>query len=310
MAAVSRQAEGMIGHGYYLGQRGALYSARSEFIQALRTLSQALDVELHTREHTTALAAGLTALEEAEDFVPQGSRLEADLNVADLVSVHDTPACKELDTANLLPVIAAQHYYTYAQRQFAVAAGGQEAASMALFGLGKTYATLAIEKTVAAAVAEPKAMVFHWAALAADPGNFLAANELAVLYARWGEYVTARSLLQHSIAVLPHSAVWRNLAHVHDRLGEQKLAELARLEAEVAAKREAAAPPNNPEGIVASSDVKWLDAKEFAATSRPEVDVQKPAATETKTDAVKATPVVMPAPPRQRSAASWFPWFR
>lgn len=310
MRAVSQQAQGMIRHGYYLGQRGALYSARAEFVQALRTIAQALDVESGRRQNTTALAAGLTALEEAEDFVPEGSRLEADLDVPGLISVHQTPACKEMDAAALLPVIAAQHYYTYAQRQFAVAAGGQEAASMALFGLGKTYATLAVEKTLAAAVAEPKAMVFHWAALAADPGNFLAANELAVLYARWGEYVTARSLLQHSIAVLPHSAVWRNLAHVHQRLGEQKLAELARREADVAAKREAAAPPNNPDGIVASSDVQWLDVKEFAATSRTEVDVQKPAPAETKADAVKATPVVMPAPPRQRSAASWFPWFR
>ncbi|HVA47856.1 MAG TPA: hypothetical protein VNH11_15920 [Pirellulales bacterium] len=310
MQAVNQQAERLIRHGYYLGQRGALYSARAEFIQALRTVSQALDVEFATREHTQALSAGLTALEEAEDFVPEGSRLETDLDVPGLISVHRTPACKAIDAADLLPVVVVQHYYTYAQQQLAVAAGGEEAASMALFGLGKTYITLAVEKTLSAPVAEPKAMVFHWAALAADPGNFLAANELAVLYARWGDYATARSLLQHSIAVLPHSAVWRNLAVVHQRLGEAKLAELAQREAEVAGKREASAPPDNPRGIVASSDVQWLDAKEFASTSRTEVDAQKPAAPSGAAGGVKAKPVVAPAPPRRRSAAAWFPWLR
>ena len=310
MQAVNRQAEQMIRHGYYLAERGALYSARAEFIQALRTVAQALDLQFGGREHTQALAAGLTALEEAEDFVPEGSRLEADLDVAMLIHAHRTPACKAMDAASLLPVTVLQHYYTYGQEQLAVAAGGEEAASMALFGLGKTYSTLAIEKSLSAAVAEPKAMVFHWAALSAHSGNFLAANELAVLEARWGQYSTARALLQYSLAILPHSAVWRNLATVHQRLGEAKLADLAMREAQVAAKREAAATPGNPQGIVPSSDVQWLDSKTFASTSRSEIDVQKPTTVEEKAPGVKATPVVAPAPPRQRSAASWFPWFR
>jgi tetratricopeptide (TPR) repeat protein len=311
MRAVNQQAEQMIRRGYYLAERGALYSARAEFIQALRAIVQALDIQSGTRDHSQALAAGLTALEEAEDFVPDGSRLESDLDIAALVKAHQTPICKDSDAEQLMPIVVLQHYYTFAQAQLALSAGGEEAASMALFGLGKTYATLAIDKSMASAVAEPKAMVFHWAALSAHAGNFLAANELAVLEARWGQYAAARSLLQHSVAILPHSAVWRNLAVVHQRLGEAKLAELAMREAEVAAQREASARPGNPQGIVPAADVEWLDSKAFAATSRTEIDVQKPAETGDSKASVKATPVVMPAPSRQRSAAGWwFPWLR
>ncbi|HET6884143.1 MAG TPA: hypothetical protein VFI31_28570 [Pirellulales bacterium] len=310
METVTRRAEQMIRHGYHLAERGALYSARAEFIQALRTIAQAIDLRNGNRDHTQALADGLTTLEEAEDFVPEGSRLESDLDVAMLVRAHHTPACKHLELANLLPVTALQQYYSYAQEQLVLAAGGEEAASMALFGLGKTYTTLAVEKTLPVAIAEPKAMVFHWSALLAHSGNFLAANELAVLEARWGQFATARSLLQYSVAILPHSVVWRNLAVVHERLGETKLAELARREADVVAQREAVAQPGNPEGIVPSSDVEWLDSKSFASTTRSEIDVQKPTQPEERSAAAPPKPAVTPAPPRQRTAAAWFNWFR
>lgn len=310
MQAVNQQAEQMIRRGYHLAERGALYSGRAEFIQAISTIAQALDLEAGGRKHTEALAAGLTALEEAEDFIPLGSGLETDLDLAALIRAHRTPVCKATDTNDLLPVTVLQQYYTYAQEQLALAAGGQEAASMAMLGLGKTYSTLAVEKSLPAAVAEPKAMVFHWAALSAHGGNFLAANELAVLEARWGQLATARSLLRYSLTVLPHSAVWRNLATVHQRLGETKLAELAMREANVAAKREAEAKPGNAQCIVPSSDVKWLDTKSFASTSRSEIDAQKPIAANDVPATASAKPVVEPAPPRHRSAAAWLPWFR
>jgi tetratricopeptide (TPR) repeat protein len=311
MRAVTLQAQQTIRRGYYLAERGALYSARAEFIQALRAIAQAIDIQTAAREHTLALSAGLTALEESEDFIPDGSRLESDLDLSALVKAHRTPICKDLQVEQLMPVVVLQHYYSFAQQQLALAAGGEEAASMALFGLGKTYATLSVDKSLPPAVAEPKAMVFHWAALSAQPGNFLAANELAVLEARWGQYAAARSLLQHSLSVLPHAAVWRNLAVVHQRLGETKLAELAMREADVASQREASAKPGNPQGIVPTADVEWLDSKSFAATSRTEVDTQKPPDTNLDRSATKSTPVVTPAPPRQRSAAAWwFPWLR
>jgi thioredoxin-like negative regulator of GroEL len=44
-------------------------------------------------------------------------------------------------------------------------------------------------------------MVFHQAALATDPGNALAANELAVLLVRRGRYEAARELLERSVPI-------------------------------------------------------------------------------------------------------------
>lgn len=310
MRAVTRQVEEMIRRGYHLAERGALYSGRAEFIQALSTIAQALDLQAGGRRHTEALAAGLTALEEAEDFIPSGSGLETDLDLPTLLRAHHTPICKQTDTSNLLPVTLLQQYYTYAQDQLARASGGQEAASMAMLWLGKTYSTLALEKSLPAAVAEPKAMVFHWAALSTHGGNFLAANELAVLEARWGQLATARSLLLYSLSVLPHSAVWRNLSTVHQRLDETQLAELALREADIAAKREAAAKLGNSEGIVPSSDVQWLDTQTFASTSRSEIDPQRPLEAADQRQAAPAASVTEPSPPRQRAAAAWFPWIR
>ncbi len=310
MRAVNRQVEQMIRRGYHLAERGALYSGRAEFVQALSTIAQALDLQAGGRNHTEALSAGLTALEEAEDFIPSGAGLETDLDLPTLIRAHRTPVCRGTDTDHLLPVTVLQQYYTYAQEQLALAAGAQESASMAMLGLGKTYSTLAVEKSLPASIAEPKAMVFHWAALSAHGGNFLAANELAVLEARWGQLATARSLLRYSLTILPHSAVWRNLATVHQRLGEIKLAELATREADVAAHREADVKPGNAAGIVPSSDVEWLDTKTFASTSRSEIDPQKPIAANDGQAMTPAKPVVEPAPPRQRSAAAWFPWLR
>jgi tetratricopeptide (TPR) repeat protein len=274
-AAVARQAERQVRRGYALAARGALYSARSQFIQALRTIAQSLDVQEGGRRHTEALGAGLTALEEAEDFVPRGSNVEADLDVGVMVRGHCTPVLKDAPAAELIAVIAQQHYYTYAQEQLTLAAGREEAGSMALFGLGKAYGTLATQQSPQTVAPEPKAMVFHQAALTVDGGNYLAANELAVLVARYGRYDKARELLQHSVTLAPQSAIWRNLAVVHRRLGETELAVSAEKQAAEAARREAvaAAQPS----AAAPGDLQWVDPATFAASTKPVTDLQRTA---------------------------------
>ena len=62
--------------GYNLAQRGAFYAARTEFIQVLRRVAQAKDATSGTDEHSRELAAGLRAMDEADDFVPAGAQLE------------------------------------------------------------------------------------------------------------------------------------------------------------------------------------------------------------------------------------------
>ena len=275
--AVARQAERQVRRGYDLAARGAIYSARSQFIQALRTIAQALDAQAAGRRHTDALAAGLAALEEAEDFVPRGSNVDADLDVGLLIRGHRTPVMKGAAGGTLTALTAQQKYYTFAQQQLSLAAGHEEAGSMALFGLGKAYGTLAAERSPQTIAPEAKAMVFHQAALAVDAGNYLAANELAVFEARYGRFESARALLQHCVTLAPQAAIWKNLARVHRQLGETQLAASAEERAAEAQRREtaqAAAPNAN---AAAPGEIQWLDAKTFAATSKPASDLQRPA---------------------------------
>lgn len=226
------------------------------------------------RRHSEALGAGLDALHEAEDFAPRGSRVEANLDIGTLVRGHNTPVLKNAPAEELAAVTAQQRYYTYAQEQLAVAAGGVEAGSMALFGLGKTYGTLAKQRSPQVVAPESKAMVYHQAAVTTAPGNYLAANELAVLAAQYGRYETARTLLQYSVALAPQADIWRNLAVVHRRLGETELAELAEEQAAAAAQRDAAG--KTPPELALPAEVQWLDPKEFAVTSKPATDLQTP----------------------------------
>ncbi|HUY32763.1 MAG TPA: hypothetical protein VMV69_08270 [Pirellulales bacterium] len=314
MDAVARQAEAHVRHGYGLAARGALYSARAEFVLALRVITQALDLQSGTQEHSQALAAGLGALAEAEDFIPLGSRLEADLDIGILISAHRTPVLKHAPTESLLPVVALQRYYTYAQEQLGRAAGHEEASSMALYGLGKVYGTMGTNKLPNVVAPEPKAMVFHQAALEAHPGNFMAANELAVLSARYGRYETARDLLRHGVSIAAHSAMWRNLAVVHRQLGETELAALAQNEAALAEQRETAAAEAGK--VVPSSDVRWVDAETFAGTSKPATDLQRPAAVSpgpgTAQPAMQTTPTrpnsMPPASLEPTAKRSWWPF--
>src|SRR5262249_59168340 len=74
--------------GYNLAQHGAFFAARTEFIQVLRRVAQAKDAGSNTDDHARALAAGLRALDEASDFVPQGVQLEAELDVRKVASSH------------------------------------------------------------------------------------------------------------------------------------------------------------------------------------------------------------------------------
>lgn len=300
MDTVARQAGVHVRRGYELAARGALFSARAEFVQALRLIAQAWDLHGQTRGHSQALAAGLQALREADDFVPRGSRLEADLDVLALAAAHQTPVLKraladgpalhspapascaltrveagESSCRDDVPAaMALQRYYTYAQEQLGAAAGGEDAGSMALYGLGKLYSTLAAQPAQSVVAARPTAMVFHQAALATSPRNYMAANELAVLLAWYGRFEPARELLRHSLRVSPQPATWRNLAAVHRQLGEVALAELAEREAtradgSLAVSGQAARPSQ-------TAPVEWVDSSTFARTSKPAAKIELP----------------------------------
>jgi tetratricopeptide (TPR) repeat protein len=256
MEPVCQRALEISNHGYSLAQRGMLYASRAELIQSLQLVAQALDVQANTTAHATALSAGLTALKEAQDFAPPAGHLAAVLDVAEITRTHKTPVLK--DAAEVSPVIAQQQYLGYAQSQLARAAGHEAVTSLTLYRLGKVQLAMAQQESDPQMLHGPQAMVFCQAAMAADERNFLAANELGVLMARYGQLQEARRLLIHSVSIQPKVEAWHNLSVVHKRLGEEELAKRAEHERELLAQRV-------PATTSVAGNIEWVDAKTFAA---------------------------------------------
>ncbi len=261
---VARQADRQIRHGYELAGRSAYFAARSEFVAALRLVAEGLDTEQETAAHSRALAAALMAIKEADDFLPGGARLEADLDMAGIVAGHTTPVLRQNATA-ATAMTALKCYFTFAQQQFGVAGGHEVAASMALRGLGKLHCALAEKKGDAVVAAQSKAMVFYQAALLVYPRNYMAANDLGVLLAQGGNYAEARTMLEFSLSLCRQAATWQNLGIVYRQLGQAGLAGQADQQAALlgqadAARRRMALGTSN-------ENVRLLDPQSFAQTS-------------------------------------------
>ncbi|EAQ79979.1 hypothetical protein DSM3645_05135 [Blastopirellula marina DSM 3645] len=259
MTAVRGRAQSLVEHGFSLAQRGAFFSARAELIQALRLLTQTLDTERHTHQHSDALAEGLLALDEASDFVPEGSQLEANLNLKLLIQSHRTPILKNVDASQLTPLVAAQQYFSHAQDRLAMACGGVPEASAALYGLAKLQPFL---KTGGGdkALIGPRSIALHQSAFLADPQNIMAANELGVMLARYGQLTDAKQVFVSGLRQNSLAETWNNLAKVHEMLGEDDLAKLARQEAQFAIANGVVAPKSN--------FVRWISPEAFAAQHR------------------------------------------
>jgi tetratricopeptide (TPR) repeat protein len=265
-AAVADRARQEVEEGIRLAQRGALYSARARFVMALRRITQSLDAQTGGNEHSQALANGFLALEEAGDFQPTGTRLEAQLNLPQIVSTHRTPALKQEDLTNWTAMGALQRYHAYAEQQLTRAGGREMSAADALYGLARIQPHLASPASDQAARSGPVAMSLYQAALTVEPQHYLAANELGALFARYGQWPEAREALRHAVAVRPDCPVlWENLARVHEQLGERDLAELALHEWQVAVRY--SSQPQTP-----APQVQWVDAGTFAALSRDRQD--------------------------------------
>jgi hypothetical protein len=306
LMVVAQNSEIMVRKASELAERGAHFAARAECIRALRMISQALDAQTGTKMHSRGLAVGLRTLKEAEDFVPRGSRLEADLNLADVVSTHRTPVLKGANLAEASPLSALQQYYTFAQRQLAMASGNVPTGSTAYYVMGRIQAILSEQSPSTGDRVDPKAMVFYQAALLVDQGNYAAANELGVMLARYGQLESARSVLRHATTTAGEPEIWRNLAVVHQHLGEHDLAQQAAAQWRAAQGHRFAS--GQPGGFL-----RWVDPESFVRMTPPENHF--PQAREAAPE-----PTHQPSPqPASRSAhvspqaplssaPSWFGW--
>jgi tetratricopeptide (TPR) repeat protein len=259
VAAITQRADD-------LAARGAYFAARAEMIKALRVITQALDANEGVREHSDALGRAMRAFYEANDFAPRGSRLESELDLEQTVSGHRTPVLKNENVDHLAPIAAQQRYLEYSRQQLAFACGHVPAASQTLYVLARIYTALDNTQLETPMLCLPQAVVLHQAALAVDPRNGRAANELGVLLARFGQWEDARQVLLHSIAVFPASETWHNLSVVHQRLGQLDLARRASDQSAVVA----VGRSEQSQGVPVQS-VHWVDPKTFSTVrSAPE----------------------------------------
>jgi hypothetical protein len=296
LAAVEGKARQRLSTAFSLARRGAIYSARAELIGALRMIAQALDAQQRTNDHSRALAAGLQALREVDDFLPQRAQMAADVDLAHIVSGHRTLVLKDADLDRLTSLEAAQRYYTFAQQQFVAAGGGAPSTSLALFGLGKLQNGSPASGSDDETSSRAQAMVFYQAALMVDGRNFLAANELGVLLARFEHWEDARRVLQFGLSVDSQPALWRNLATVHRHLGEHELARLAQLEAGRAERR---LGNGSPQGGLDDGNgfLRWVSPQVLSRSLGGDTAVTQP-----------STEPSMPNVPARQGISAWLPW--
>jgi tetratricopeptide (TPR) repeat protein len=298
MQAISVRVDQGNRRGFELASKGALYTARAEFLKALRLVAHALDAQDGTSRHADALADGWLALEEADDFIDRGLAVDRRIDVRAAIAAHRTVVLKEAPDTDLTPLVALTRYYSYAQEQLAAAVHREPTGSVALYGLGKVHATLAAADAATTVAGAPKAIALYQAALAVDSANALAAHELGVLLARCGQFDAARAALAHSASRGSHPETWRSLAFVLEQLGDHRAAAQARHTAS------SAGQIRRPSGTTGSPQqpLVWMEASQFANTSVAQADVT--AAPRPPVSAAAPTPGQLPV----GAAKSAWPW--
>lgn len=279
MQSVMQLADEHSRRGFALGGRGALFSARSEFLNALRLVAQALDAAQQTTTHTKSLNAGLLALDESDDFIPGDGKVNGGDNVAGLIATHETVLLKGVEQ-EVPALIALQRYYAYAQQQLGASVQGQASGSLALHGLAKLHSVIGSRQPGSVNAPEPKSIVLEQAALSADPRNFMAANDLAVLLVRYGRMAEARTLLQNSVSSFGQPENWNNLADLHEQMGERELAQLARKAAKDAQQKLSQQRGAGGLSYAGSAQVEWVKPDAFRGVQ--DAGVQQPTATAVK----------------------------
>ncbi len=223
-ASLATRVDTIIADATKLADRGALFAAQREFLRALRMTTRALDTSLGRSYHAQALANGLRALEEADDFALQpADSVESDLRLANYIKGHRTPVLKQDAPESLTPLMALQRYYEYAREQLTLAGGGSPLAAKAIYSIGRVE-MLQQSETSATSQGAPKSLALFHAALTIDPRNASAANELGVMLAGRGRLREAAALFERSVSAVPTPAALENLATVYEQLGDPRAA--------------------------------------------------------------------------------------
>ncbi|MDA7951915.1 MAG: tetratricopeptide repeat protein, partial [Pirellulaceae bacterium] len=206
-------------------------SARARFTDALYLLANGYDVYRNDHHASDALSEGLLTLREVQDFQNQNT---TDIQTVQIIQSHQSTALKDRPVEELkrFTLIEVHHaYFTHAQNQIILACQHEPQAASALLALGKLERYLGnTPQNQGILLNNPRRLLFYQAALATDKNNYLAANELGVLYTKLGNYNAAKETFLTSLASHPTPETWHNLKTLHKAHNEGALAQLAQQE--------------------------------------------------------------------------------
>ncbi len=209
--------ERRLSYAFDLAQRGAVYSAVSEFQAVLGLCALEQDAQDGSTSHREALRQGLIALDEADQFGGEQVDWRDSADVRRIALGHTTPVLNQPGQPVVDSIQAVQAYYAYAEQRLVYACHGLPGASLALYGLGRTVTAPGMPVAHSAG----KAALYHRAALTIAPQNALSANELGVLLAQHGELDGAERLFRYCAEVQPSPEAFVNLSVVYARKGDQ-----------------------------------------------------------------------------------------
>lgn len=210
-------------YGYDLMQRGAIHSAHDEFLEALWSVAQQNDSRQPSQGHVDCLASALETLDEADQIAELIREPDNQILVGRLASQHRNPAARRVIRQQLDAMAAMQAYYEVARSNLVSAMDGDRTGAAALRGLAATIQQQASHGTPTT-LAAPRSMVLLLAAHQSAPHDYGIANELGVMYARFGEFEKAETLLKRSLLAQEHAEPWDNLARVWQLTGQFELA--------------------------------------------------------------------------------------
>ncbi len=174
-------------------------------------------------------------MEEADDFGGEQLDWHDSADVRRVAADHLTAVLKGA-TKPIDSIEAVQRYYAFAEERLTTACKELPGASLAFYGLARTYVEPGMHTPHSAA----KAALLHRVALAIAPQNVLARNELGVLLAQHGQFAESEQLFRQCVATSPRPESWQNLSVVYARLGDS-----ADSKAALAASHALAATQNN-----------------------------------------------------------------
>lgn len=232
--AVAQQAVHHIEYGKSLARRGASQAAGQEFFSALKVIAQANDSVAQSNTFSKSLAQAVLAMREAKDFVNPNVEAQMVVEVSGITESHRSNIVSPTESKTTTPTQAMLKYFAFAQQKLDEAGGRNPVTAEALYCLGKLHTAASANRSVPKKSDVAKAITFHRAALQANKNNHRSANELGVLMAKTGQLAQATSYFKQSLISNPTPQTWQNLAKVHERLGEQDLASLAKNEFSVA----------------------------------------------------------------------------